>query len=159
MYTLPHPLSLRNAVDADDAFAQTLFASTRDDLRALALPPPMLDDLIAMQRRAQELGWRQEYPDAEVLVLEYAGEPAGRIVLARGAAWRVVDLALLPARRGLGLGRAVLGALQAAAASRGAAIGLSVLRTNDPALSLYRSTGFEVVGSDSLRHEMRWRPA
>ena len=160
MYTLPHPLFLRNADEDDAAFARTLYASTRDDLSALPLPPAMIDNLIAMQQQAHEQGRRSAFPDAEVLILEHAGEPAGRIVFdTSGAHWRLVDLALLPAQRGRGLARIALLALQQRAELRGASIGLAVMRTNALALALYQRTGFAIVDSDELRHEMRWQPA
>jgi len=160
MYTLPHPLFLRNADEDDAAFARTLYASTRDDLSALPLPPAMIDNLIAMQQQAHEQGRRSAFPDAEVLILEHAGEPAGRIVFdTTGTHWRLVDLALLPAQRGRGLARIALLALQQRAELRGASIGLAVMRTNALALALYQRTGFAIVDSDELRHEMRWQPA
>jgi hypothetical protein len=48
MYTLPSPLTLRQAEAADAAFCRALYASTRDDLRQLPLPPAQLEQLIAM---------------------------------------------------------------------------------------------------------------
>lgn len=160
MDPLPRPLRLRHAVDADAAFCRALYASTRDDLRRLPLPPALLDAMIDQQQRAHEDGRRARHPDAEVLILEHAGEPVGRVVLdAAGAHWRLVDLALLPQQRGRGLGRALLGALQARAAACGAGIALSVLRTNEAALRLYRRAGFALRASDALCHEMAWHPA
>lgn len=165
MYTLPHPLRLRNMADeavdggADVAFCRTLYASTRDDLRLLPLPPAQREQLIALQQRAHEEGRRHAWPQAEVLILEHAGTPAGRMVVAAGgAAWRLVELALLPAMRGRGLGFAVVEALQERAAAHGVAIGLSVARANDAALRLYRRAGFAHAGGDALHHEMLWRP-
>jgi ribosomal protein S18 acetylase RimI-like enzyme len=160
MYSLPHPLALRNATDGDADFCRALYASTRDDLRQLPLPPALRDDLIAMQQRAHEEGRRARHPNAQVLILEHAGAPAGRVVLDTvGPDWRLVDLALLPEQRGRGLGRALLAALQARAAACGAGLVLSVLLTNESALRLYRRAGFEVRASDALHHEMAWRPA
>jgi len=163
MYTLPHPLRLRNAIDgdpADDAFQLTLYASTRDDLRLLPLPPPQRDQLIALQQHVHDQGRRQAWPRAELLILEHAGTPAGRMVVdAGGAAWRLVELALLPEMRGRGLGLALVQALQRRAGAHGAAITLAVACTNGAALRLYRRTGFTVAGGDALQHEMQWRPA
>jgi ribosomal protein S18 acetylase RimI-like enzyme len=155
---LPPALLLRAAVDADAAFARTLYAATRDDLRLLPLPPAQVEQLIAMQQRVHEEGQRAMYPNAEVLVLEHAGEPAGRAVLdTTGTDWRLVDLALLPALRGRGLGAALLAALQARAAAHGARIGLAVLRTNAPALRLYRRAGFVIAGGNELQYQMLWQ--
>jgi ribosomal protein S18 acetylase RimI-like enzyme len=155
---LPPSTLLRPATDADAGFAQALYAATRDDLRLLPLPPAQVEQLIAMQQRMHEEGRRAMYPNAEVLVLEQAGEPAGRAVLdTTGTDWRLVDLALLPALRGRGLGAALLAALQARAAAHGARIGLAVLRTNAPALRLYRRAGFVIAGGNELQYQMLWQ--
>jgi ribosomal protein S18 acetylase RimI-like enzyme len=67
-----------------------------------------------------------------------------------------VELALLPALRGRGLGAALLAALQARARAQGASIGLAVLRTNAPALRLYQRAGFVIGGGNELQHQMVW---
>jgi ribosomal protein S18 acetylase RimI-like enzyme len=157
---LPTALRLRAALRSDEAFCRELYASTRDDLRRLPMPAEMLAGLIAMQQRVHEEGQRAVYPDAEVLILEYGEQPAARVVLdAGGQDWRLVDLAVLPALRGRGLGAALLAALQRRAAGCGASIALSVLRTNGAALRLYERAGFVACGGDALRHEMMWTPA
>jgi len=150
-------LLLRPAVDADAGLAQALYASTRDDLRQLPLPPAQVEQLIAMQQRVHEAGQRAVYPHAEVMILEHAGAPAGRVVLdTTGSDWRLVELAVLPALRGRGLGAALLAALQARARAHGASIGLAVLRTNLPALRLYQRAGFRIAGGNALQHQMTW---
>ena len=157
--SMPSSLLLRAAVDADAGFMRALYAATRDDLRLLPMPPAQVEQLIAMQQRVHEDGRRAMYPNAEVLVLEQAGEPAGRAVLdTTGTDWRLVDLALLPSMRGRGLGAALLAALQARAAAHGARIGLAVLRTNAPALRLYQRAGFVISGGNELQHQMLWQP-
>jgi ribosomal protein S18 acetylase RimI-like enzyme len=159
MATLPPSLALRPATDADAAFAQALYASTRDDLRQLPLPPAQVAQLIAMQQRVHEAGQRAAWPNAEVMILEHAGAPAGRAVLdATGSDWRLVELAVLPALRGRGLGAALLAALQARARAHGASIGLAVLRTNTAALRLYQGAGFGIAGGNELQHQMAWKP-
>jgi ribosomal protein S18 acetylase RimI-like enzyme len=160
MDALPPPLRLRAALPGDDAFCRELYASTRDDLRQLPMPAEMLAQLVAMQQRVHEEGRRATYPGAAVLILEHEERPAARAVLdAGGQAWRLVDLAVLPALRGRGLGAALLAALQRRAAGCGAGIALSVLRTNGAALRLYERAGFVACGGDALRHEMVWTPA
>lgn len=64
MFTLPAPLLLR-AIGADDqAFLSELYASTRDDLAAMAAEPAFLAQLIGMQQRMQSQGYRSAFPDA-----------------------------------------------------------------------------------------------
>lgn len=156
---LPPELRLRAALPGDDAFCRELYASTRDDLRQLPMPTEMLAGLVAMQQRVHEEGRRRVYPDAEVLILEYGEQPAARVVLdAGGQDWRLVDLAVLPALRGRGLGAALLAALQRRAAGCGAGVKLSVLRTNGAALRLYERAGFVACGGDALQQQMIWTP-
>jgi ribosomal protein S18 acetylase RimI-like enzyme len=154
------PLLLRAATEADTAFVQALYASTRDDLLQLPLPPAQLAQLVAMQQRVHEAGQRAVYPNAEVMILEHGGAAAGRAVLdTTGSDWRLVELAVLPAMRGRGLGAALLAALQERARAHGASIGLAVLRTNAPALRLYERAGFGIAGGNELQHQMVWCPA
>jgi len=63
----------------------------------------------------------------------------------------VHDLAVLPAARRRGVGRALLAAVEARARARGCCkITLEVLDRNDPARALYASVGFaEVAAGDS----------
>lgn len=157
---LPPSLMLRPAQDADAGFLQALYASTRDDLRLLPLPLTQVEQLIATQQRVHEDGRRAAWPHAEVLILEQDGVAAGKAVLdAAGTDWRLVELALLPALRGRGLGAALLAALQARASAHGAGIGLAVLRTNLAAVRLYERAGFRFAGGNELQHQMVWQPA
>lgn len=158
MYVLPAPLRLRPAVDGDAAFCRALYGATRDDLRGLPLPAAQREQLIAMQQHVHEAGQRTHFPDAEILILEYDGVPAGRVVLdTSGRSWRLVDLAMLQEMRRRGLAGTLLGALQGRAAAADAGIGLAVMRTNDAALRLYLRVGFTIAASDELRHEMAWQ--
>jgi ribosomal protein S18 acetylase RimI-like enzyme len=156
----PTSFLLRPATDADAGFAQALYASTREDLRQLPLPPEQLAQLIGIQQRAHEAGQRAAWPHAEIMIVEQAGMAIGRVVLdTLGGDWRLVELALLPAMRGRGLGAALLATLQARARAQGAGIGLAVLRSNAAALRLYQRAGFTIAGGNELQHQMTWRPA
>ncbi|QYG02085.1 MULTISPECIES: GNAT family N-acetyltransferase [Massilia] len=149
-------LRLRPALPDDEDFLKTLYASTRDDLR-LAAEPPLLDMLLDMQWRAQRAGYRQGFPGADDTIIEAGGAPLGRLLVDRGTRpWRIVDIALLPAARGLGHGAAVLGALQEHAAAEGAALALTVRLDNPGARRLYRACGFVPAESDALSEQMIW---
>lgn len=149
-------LRLRPALPGDDGFLKALYASTRDDLRAM-LAPPMRDGLLDMQWRAQRAGYRHDFPDADDLIVEAGGAPLGRLLLERTLRpWRIVDIALLPAARGRGHGAALLGALQASAAAAGTGLALTVRRDNPGARRLYRAAGFVPTGGDALSEQMAW---
>lgn len=160
---LPAPYRLRDmrAGDAgDDAFACALYSSTRDDLRLLPGPPALAEQLIAMQWRAQVLGYRQSYPHAFYLVLEHDGAPVGRLVLDQdGDALRLVDIAILPGERGRGAGSAALRGLQALAGARRLHLALGVSKSNTAARRLYRRLGFELRAEDELQEQLAWSPA
>ena len=73
----------------------------------------------------------------------------GGLVLARatGEEAEILTLAVLPAARRAGLGRALLAAAAAEAAARGArALFLEVAAGNQPARALYVAAGFVAVG-------------
>lgn len=149
-------LRLRSALPDDDDFLKMLYASTRDDLRSAA-EPPLLDMLLDMQWRAQRAGYRQDFPGADDTIIEAGGAPLGRLLVDRSMRpWRIVDIAILPAARGLGHGAAVLAALQEHAAAEGAALALSVRHDNPHARRLYLRMGFVLADADAVSQQMIW---
>ncbi len=149
-------LRVRPALPDDDDFLKMLYASTRDDLRAAA-EPPLLDMLLDMQWRAQRAGYRQGFPGADDMIIEAGGVSLGRLLVDRSLRpWRIVDIALLPAARGLGHGAAVLGALQERAGAEGAALALSVRHDNPHARRLYLRMGFVLADADGVSQQMIW---
>lgn len=144
--------ALRPAAPDDAAFLSSLFRSTRPELAML--PDGLAGMLIAQQQRLQELGYRQAFPQAQTLVIEADGQPAGKLLLdEQRQQLRVVDLAVAPAYRGRGLASAVLRQLQGS----GRDVVLSVAHDNLAAIRLYRSLGFLEEARDEVRAEMRWR--
>ncbi len=90
-----------------------------------------------------------ERPQAEVVIAEWAGEPAGFALffhnystfLARRGLY-LEDLFVLPAHRGRGIGRALLVELARVAVARGCGrLEWSVLDWNAPAIGFYRALG------------------
>lgn len=151
-------LRLRLATAADAPCVETLYASTRDDLRAVASDPAIIDLLISMQHRAQMAGYRSTYPDAEYLMIEWQGEAIGRVVIdSADATLRIVDISVLPAARRQGHASSVLRRLQERAAKAGQDLCLSVLHDNPGAWRLYLALGFAVEGQDDVRAQLRWR--
>lgn len=140
---------LRPALPGDEAFLRVLHASTRDHLAAL--PEELRAGLLALQYAAQEAGWRSTAVAGEERVVEVDGTPAGRLVLDRRPdSVHVVDIALLPAARGTGLGGWLLRDVVAEATASGLPVTLHVARDN-PARRLYERLGFTVTGGDEVR--------
>jgi ribosomal protein S18 acetylase RimI-like enzyme len=94
--------------------------------------------------------------NSELIMLR--GEPVGRLYLEpRQTQLYIVDIALMPDRRGQGIGSAILRALQATAQASGRGVGIMVEKFN-PALRLYRRLGFTDVADHEVYLEMEWVP-
>ena len=153
-------LRLRSEDSADTPFLLHLFKTTRaEQFAGAGLPPTVLDALLEQQFRLQARGYSAQFPDATSLLIEWMGEPIGRLLLQCDATdWRIIDIALLASRRGQGIGTSVITAVAAAARRRQAqALSLAVLVTNDAARRLYRRLGFVEtdINSASAHIEMR----
>jgi GNAT superfamily N-acetyltransferase len=122
--------ALRAATEADAAFERILFETARPDAAVLAAwPEAMRKPFLDQQFQFQSLHYRRSYPQAFRGVALAGDVPIGRLILDRGGEeWCVVDIALLPAFRGRGLGGALLRAIQAEAADAGAPVTLMVAR-------------------------------
>ncbi len=136
---------LRPPLPEDAALLLTLYAHTREEeLSAWGWPPLQQQAFVAMQHRVREASFRASRPQAQDRLVCVEGKPVGRWLIDRsGAALHVVDVALLPAQRGRGLGTRLLRGLSAEADREGRAITLEVLE-NSPAIRLYLRLGFKV---------------
>lgn len=152
----PDGIVTRRRTPADTEFLAALYASTRATELA---PVPWPDDakaaFLRSQFEAQTSHYDLHYAEAEFLVLERDGQPIGRLILFWGERdLRVVDIALVPSCCGLGLGTALLRAVQAQA---GGSVSIHVERFN-PALRLYQRLGFELEEDGGVYYRMRWKP-
>ncbi|WP_290599633.1 GNAT family N-acetyltransferase [Janthinobacterium sp.] len=163
MYSLPSPFHLRDidaASDGDQDFVRALYRCSRGDLLHMQAEPDFIEQLIAMQQRTHELGYRQSYPQARQLLIERDGAPIGRLIVNPGAqALRVVDITLLPQAQGQGAGSAVLAGLQAHAAAQQWTLHLGVNHANLAARRLYARLGFVAESEDPIQQQLRWSAA
>jgi ribosomal protein S18 acetylase RimI-like enzyme len=141
--------STRPATIADTEFELALYASTRDDLRPLGTE--VFDGLVGMQFRAQKMSIRVEHPHAENSIVTVDDIAVGRVVVDRAMKpIEVVDIALLPAVRGNGVGTSILQTVIVDAERQGRPIRLHIEKSN-PAVRLYQRLGF-VVSADAGMH-------
>ena len=156
---LAQGLSLRPETDGDLPFLMQVFASTRAE--ELALVPWTEDEkraFLVHQFSAQRKHYRAYFPDAAYDVLERDGTPIGRLYVdERQTRVHILDIALMPDRRGGGVGTAIIGAIQDYARTRGKGADIFVERIN-PAKSLYDRMGFKVVREEEIYLEMDWAP-
>ncbi|MCQ8129548.1 GNAT family N-acetyltransferase [Methylomonas rivi] len=150
-------LRIRPETPHDSDFLARLHRSTRDDLLQAGLPDRVLEQLLAMQCRAQQSSYRQRFPNAEFSIIEQDGAAIGQLVVHRGdMSIRLIYMALLPRARRRGYGRCLLQALQAEAALKRKPVTLSVSKQNIAAQRLYASLGWSATSQDDANLEMIW---
>jgi ribosomal protein S18 acetylase RimI-like enzyme len=151
-------LALRQTVPDDEPFLAALYASTRtEELAITGWSDEQKAMFCRMQFGAQTVHYRKHYPDASVHVIERNGEPAGRLYVNRGATEiRIVDIALVSAHRGAGIGTYYLLELQEEARATGRVLSISVEKFN-PALRLYQRLGFRPTEDQGVYLLMEWR--
>ena len=137
----PPPLRIRPATVADVAIILRL-------IRGLAEYERLLDECVATEAQLRETLFGA-HPQAEVVIAEWEGEPAGFALyfhnystfLARRGLY-LEDLFVLPEHRGRGIGRALLAHLARLAVERGCGrLEWAVLDWNEAAIGFYRALG------------------
>ncbi|MBZ4024118.1 GNAT family N-acetyltransferase [Rhodobacter sp. TJ_12] len=158
--TLFYNISYRCLEDSDMPFLRRLYRSTREaELARVPWSEPEKQAFSDMQFNAQHAHYMKYYVDALWLIIERSGLPVGRLYLERWPSeHRIIDIALLPETRGIGIGSAVLEDLMEEAANNGKAVGIHVEKMN-PAMSLYRRLGFETVEDKGVYDLLKWHPA
>lgn len=151
--------TLRPAQPADLALMLEIYASTRaDELALVDWSPEQKQAFVGMQFNAQAKHYSQYYPAAEYAVILQGQVAAGRLIVSREVDHiLVMDIALLPAFRGAGLGTCILHDLMAEARQAGKPLRLHV-ETFNPALRLYQRLGFTQIDHSGVYFEMEWRP-
>ena len=149
-------IGYRPETDADQPFVAALYASTRaDEIAATGWPEATQAAFLEQQHRAQHLHYHHVHPDGEWLLIELGGAPVGRLYLAaQDDMLLIVDISLVPAQRGAGLGTAILTDLLAGETRP---VQLHVEPLN-PARRLYERLGFVPVEEQAIRIRMIRRP-
>lgn len=139
-------LHLRPATPADRPLLLALYAATREaELAHVPWTDAQKAAFLGFQFTAQDADYRRRFPDADFLVVELAGQPAGRLYVHRtNTALHILDVALLPALRGLGLGARLVAPLLDEADATGRDVTVYVDR-GSPALDFFARRGFEAV--------------
>jgi ribosomal protein S18 acetylase RimI-like enzyme len=148
-------VSYRTVEDRDLPFLREVYVSTRrEEVAQTGWPEAIQHAFLASQFQAQHAHYRKAYVDAEWLIVEREEEPIGRLYLAD---WpdelRIVDIALLPHCRGIGIGGAILADIIADSSK---SVSIHVEK-NNPAMSLYRRLGFVRVDENGV-YDLMERP-
>ncbi len=139
-------VTFRPICPTDEAFLSQVYASTRlDELAVTDWTDEQKVAFLQMQFAAQHKFYQENYTDTDFLLISQDDIPIGRLYVAR---WkdeiRIVDIALLPAYRGTGIGTAILRDLLAEAGIARKPVRIHVEREN-PALRLYQRLGFVMI--------------
>jgi ribosomal protein S18 acetylase RimI-like enzyme len=162
MTELANLVSTRVATIDDDAFLFALYASTREaELIAVGWDLQQRNAFLRVQFETQ----RRCYPRADDQIVLVNGKQAGRLMLLRAEKEiLLVDIAILPEFRGLGIATKLLRDCCNEAAAAAKSVRLHVLSTNSARL-LYERLGFVIVEADQAElpgikaHlEMLWVP-
>lgn len=142
-----------------EPFLFALYAGTRrEEVAGWGWDAAQQQAFLRMQCDLQRRAYALQYPGADEHLIVHDGEPVGRMLVQRaGTAILLVDIALLPEWRGIGIGAALLRDLQEEATGAGKPLQLHVRKEN-PARRLYERLGFAVSGENDTHFAMQWRP-
>jgi ribosomal protein S18 acetylase RimI-like enzyme len=155
---------LRAAEPEDAEFLFRLFAESQEQLSQFLSNEELWRSLVAMQFRGRQMTYSAEYPRAvdSILCVESAGQgtlPVGRLLVDRQPdCWRIVDIAVVAAYRGRGLGGWALKNLMLECSGAAGRLALRV-RPENAAQRLYERLGFRAAGEDATGLEMVWSAA
>jgi ribosomal protein S18 acetylase RimI-like enzyme len=155
---LPYGLGLRKAQVTDQVFAEVLFLSARDYVYQMPIPKAQLDVLLKQQFQLQQASYTASFPLAETFIVEFYGQPIGKLMLNSTAeTLHIIDIALLGDMRGKGYGTALLRALKKQAVEQCKPLRLAVDQQNLRAKKLYLGLGFSVIESSATHDTLLWK--
>ena len=153
-----HETTLRPATAHDETFLFQLYASTRDEFSLLNWDEQQKQALIKMQYDARRFQYEESYTRAENSIILSGEIPVGRLFVNEiDREITLVDIALMPTYRNLGIGATLIRQLLDRAVGAGKPVRLHVLKSN-PALRLYQRLGFSQTGEASMYIEMTFEP-
>ena len=141
----------------DESFLFEVYASTRaEELAQVDWSEEQRENFLQMQFQAQAKHYRENYPGAELGIIQVDGEPTGRLYVHRRVdEIRIMDIALLPACRGRGIGTVLLEEILAEGARTGKVVSIHVEAFN-PALHWYERLGFKQVSMNGPYQLLEW---
>lgn len=152
-------ISFRPTTEGDHDFLVTLYGSTREEeLDLTQWDADQREAFVRMQFAAQRDHYRANRPEGREELILLDGEPAGRLYRdLSGDTDHLLDLCLLPACRGRGIGGRVLAGILAAASARGRRVTIYVESFNR-SLAFFERHGFTRTSDNGMHCLLEWRP-
>jgi len=138
-------LSFRPITEQDVEFLYEVYAGTREEeMNLTGWEEQQKEEFLRMQFNLQHTQYLQNYREANFEIIFFEKTPAGRLYVdRREKEIRLIDLALLPQFRNLGIGTTILKDLIAEANKKNLPLNSHVERLN-PARRLYERVGFKL---------------
>jgi len=136
-----------------------LYADTRaEEMSPVPWPQAAKQQFLDQQFDLQHRHYLQHYADADFLVIEHGSAVQGRYYLMKTAPEHlIVDICLMEAHRGFGIGRALIQDSQREAKALQRGMQLHVIKYNTRARALYENMGFKITGGTDMHHYMSWQ--
>jgi ribosomal protein S18 acetylase RimI-like enzyme len=150
----------RPVAESDEDFLRAVYASTRvEDIALLDWDLTQQEDFLNSQFQARQRYLATYFPDADGQMVLVDNQPAGYLYVSKaGGAVQVLDIALLPEYRCVGIGTALMTALMSDAAELNQPVQSYVAQYNYRALRFYKRLGFSEVDDRGLHYLMEWEP-
>lgn len=158
--TKTRQFSLRPAQPDDEPFLYELYAGTRmEEISAFGWNAVQQEAFLRLQFTAQRGHYEMAYPDAEHTIILFEDHPVGRMLVHRSEQEiLLVDIALNPEHRGLGVGSALITGLIDEGDKKALPVKLHVEKHNRAA-RLYDRLGFAVIADSGVYYEMEKVPS
>ncbi len=153
-------IAYRPVKAADQEFNRRVYASTRaEEMAMVPWSDAEKEAFLRFQFDAQKTYYDEHFPDATFDLILLDGEPAGRLCVDRRQdEIRLIDIALLPEHRGVGVGGRIMRSILVEGEEKGLLVRIHV-EQNNPAMRLYQRLGFEKIEEQGVYHLMEWTPA
>ena len=153
-------VSLRPVAPDDGLLLYKLYASTRAfELSFVPWSDSQKEAFLTAQLSAQQRHYQDYYPGSEHKIILSDEEPIGRLYVARETdEIKILDITILPERRGAGIGTPIIKGLMQEAESLDVPLTIYV-ETHNPSGRLFDRLGFVPKENDGLNILFEWRSA
>jgi len=150
-------IDLRAVEMGDEDFLFSVYASTRiDEMARVDWNAEQQETFLRMQFNAQSQFYIESYPGAEFQVVTLNDQPIGRLYIHRREdEIRIMDIALLPDHRNLGIGSALIQDILEHGKNLNLPVTIYVEQFN-PAMHLYQRIGFRKKEDKGVYVLMEW---